>query len=87
MTAYDTALDRAKEASALAENARLRAVNVALLSELQAAHLIIRNALQLMTSEQKAAWARVNDAADLVECGTTRAHERQAVIEKAGGRV
>ena len=59
--------------------------NSALLRELQAADRIIGNALQIMTQEQKSEWARMNDAADLIESGTTRHHERAAVIAQALG--
>ena len=54
-----------------------------LLDELKAAHQIIRNALNLMSPTQKRRWSDMNDAAGLVEYGTTRAHEREAVIKKA----
>lgn len=53
----------------------------AALSELQAAHLIIRNALNIMTPKQKAEWARQNEADGCSGEGTTRANERQATIE------
>jgi hypothetical protein len=56
-----------------------------LLSELRAAHQIIRNALQIMTTPQKMEWGRAN-ARDGVEGeGTTRANERAAVIARATG--
>ncbi len=61
------------------------AVNQPLLRELQFAHQIIRNALGLMTLEQKSDWARVNDRDGLVEAGTTRANEREAVITRVRG--
>lgn len=54
----------------------------AALSELQAAHQIIRNALNLMTAEQKTAWAGRNEETGCIGEGTTRANERQAVIER-----
>jgi len=54
-----------------------------LLAELKAAHQIIRNALSLMTPAQKRKWTGMNDAAGLIEQGTTRANEREAVIERA----
>lgn len=63
----------------------VHARNAALLRELQAADRIISNALQIMTPEQKDEWARMNDAADLIESGTTRHHERAAVIAQALG--
>lgn len=52
-----------------------------LLRELEAAHQIIRNALNLMTDAQKMKWAKANS--DLIESGMTRFHERAAVIEAA----
>lgn len=56
-----------------------------LVRELQAAHLIIRNALSLMSTSQKMVWGERN-ARDLVDGeGITRAHEREAVIRRAGG--
>ena len=54
-----------------------------LLAELKAAHQIIKNALNLMTPAQKREWHVANAIAGLTECGTTRANEREAVIEKA----
>lgn len=56
-----------------------------LLNELHIAHLIINNALSLMTSEQKNDWAILNRRDDLIEFGTTRAHERDAVVVAARG--
>ena len=58
-------------------------INADLLLELQIAHQIIRNALKIMTPEQKTAWA-VKNVKDLVSGeGNTRANEREAVINKA----
>ena len=58
-------------------------INADLLAELQAAHQIIRNALNIMTAEQKIAWA-VKNVRDVVDGeGITRANEREAVINKA----
>lgn len=54
-----------------------------LLAELQTAHLIIRNALALMSAPQKNAWARKNDMDGLIEFGTTRSNERTETINKA----
>lgn len=50
--------------------------------ELQAAHLIIRHALNLITPEQKQQWADMNDAAGVSGEGITRANEREAVLSK-----
>ena len=54
-----------------------------LLTELQAAHKIIRNALACMSTAQKARWGKLN-ADDCVDGeGITRAYERASVIEQA----
>lgn len=57
-----------------------------LLAELKAAHQIIRNAMNLMTPEQKKQWGDLNDKAGLIDCGITRANEREAVIASAEGK-
>lgn len=57
-----------------------------LLHELEAAHRIIRHALAVMTTEQKAEWGRLNAAAGVDGEGVTRANERAAVIARAGGK-
>ncbi|KWI27913.1 hypothetical protein WM04_22840 [Burkholderia ubonensis] len=49
--------------------------------ELRAAHTIIRNALGVMTFDQKLQWANANERDDAVGEGVTRANERQAVID------
>lgn len=54
-----------------------------LLSELEAAHKIIQNALNIMTVTQKAEWAARNDRDGVIDEGTTRYHERKAVIIEA----
>jgi len=56
-----------------------------LLHELQLAHRIILNALAVMTPEQKSEWAARNILSGNDSEGTTRAHEREAVIAKALG--
>ena len=61
----------------------VQARNAPILRELQAADRIISTALNLMTPEQKAEWARMN--ADVIEFGLTRHHERAAVIARALG--
>lgn len=48
--------------------------------ELEKAHFIIRNALNLMTAAQKVEWARMNDRDGVIGEGTTRTHEREAAI-------
>lgn len=67
------------------EDVRLIAAAPSLLAELGHAHQIIRNALNIMTPEQKAEWAALNERDGCVGEGTTRANERQAVIAKATG--
>jgi hypothetical protein len=54
-----------------------------LLAELVAAHCILRNALQIMTIEQKTAWGRLNEAAGIAGEGVTRYHERATAIASA----
>lgn len=66
-------------------NARLIAAAPELLSELQKAHQIILNALAVMTTEQKIRWAEMNGNNGVDGEGTTRYHERAAVIAKATG--
>lgn len=54
-----------------------------LLAELKASHTIIRNALSIMTTEQKAAWGKANARDDVDGEGVTRANEREAIFAKA----
>jgi len=54
-----------------------------LLNELEAAHRIIRNALAVMTAEQKAEWGRLNERDGVAGEGISRANEREAVIAQA----
>lgn len=54
-----------------------------LLRELRFAHSIILTALSLMTSDQKNDWARLNAEKGIPGEGTTRYHERIAVITRA----
>lgn len=56
-----------------------------LLRELERAHLIIRNALNLMSVDQVFAWGEQNATAGIDGIGVTRANEREAVIQRAGG--
>ena len=56
-----------------------------LLAELQHAHQIILNALNVMTPGQKLVWQELNEAKGCDGEGTTRANERMAVIAKAVG--
>lgn len=62
---------------------RLSAQNAELLSELEKAHTIIRNALNLMTIDQKLAWGEHNAKDDAEGEGVTRANERESAIRKA----
>lgn len=66
-------------------NARLIAAAPNLLRELEAAHRIIRNALAVLSTEQKIAWGHLNAAAGVNGEGVTRANEREAVIASATG--
>ncbi|WP_374347711.1 hypothetical protein [Chitinimonas sp.] len=59
--------------------------NAALLAELENAHQIIRNALAIMTTEQKCQWADKNNASQVDGEGATRANERMALIESVKG--
>jgi len=54
-----------------------------LLTELQAAHQIIRNALNIMNPRQKAKWGEVNAKSGVEGEGVTRANEREAAIQAA----
>lgn len=56
-----------------------------LLRELQHAHRIIQNGLQLMSVTQKDVWAERNARDGVDGEGTTRYHERAAVIARATG--
>ncbi|KWW37888.1 hypothetical protein ACUXAV_000223 [Cupriavidus metallidurans] len=56
-----------------------------LLRELQHAHRIIQNGLQLMSVTQKDVWAERNARDGVDGKGTTRYHERAAVIARATG--
>ena len=56
-----------------------------LLAELRAAHQIIRNALNLMTADQKIEWSKANERDGVHGEGVPRANEREAVIAKATG--
>ena len=56
-----------------------------LITELKAAHQIIRNALNIMTLEQKLEWAARNEKDGVTGDGDTRANERESAIEKSTG--
>ncbi|MNU02998.1 hypothetical protein D3C72_2468800 [compost metagenome] len=56
-----------------------------LLRELQAADRIIRNVFGLLSVNQKAVLAERNARDGVDQEGTARAHEREAVIKRAGG--
>lgn len=56
---------------------------VPLLAELQAAHSIIRNALAVMTTEQKMTWGELNERDHVAGEGITRANERALAIASA----
>lgn len=57
-------------------NGRLIAAAPELLRELELAHQIIRNALNIMTPAQKNKWAQQNEIDQCDGEGTTRANER-----------
>lgn len=63
----------------------MSAARIELLAELKAAHTIIRNALAVMTTAQKARWGELNERDGVAGEGITRAHERLALIELVGG--
>jgi len=54
-----------------------------LLTELEAAHTIIRNALAVMTIEQKTQWGDLNERDHVAGEGITRANERAMAIASA----
>jgi hypothetical protein len=61
-----------------------------MLRELKFAHQIIRNALNIMTLEQKLAWGEKNaqdgcDGGD--DGGVTRAHQREEAIQRGAAHV
>lgn len=64
-------------------NARLIAASPAMLSELEKAHRMLYNALQIMSVEQKAQWGAANARDGVDGEGVTRANERLAVITEA----
>lgn len=51
-------------------------------AELRAAHLIIRNALSLMTPAQKRKWAECNARDEVDGEFVTRANERDAILKR-----
>ena len=69
-----------------AEVAALRLGRDMLLNELESAHQIIKNALNIMTGKQKLEWGEKNAADGVVGEGVTRATERLAAIAIAQGR-
>lgn len=58
-----------------------------LLDELTRAHIIIRNALAVMTTAEKIKWGQINerDGVSGSDEGITRANDRRSVILQAGG--
>ena len=54
-------------------------------AELEKAHMIIRNALAVMTPEQKCRWGELNAEDGCDGEGVTRANEREAVLAAARG--
>ena len=64
-------------------SASLVAAAPELLRELQAAHQIIKNALAVMTDDQKWKWGELNDRDGVDGEGVTRYGERAAVLTRA----
>lgn len=75
-------LSQSNEAKA---NACLMGAALELLAELEKAHIIIRNALNLMTTAEQLLWGESNYIDDVEGEGITRANERAAVIRRAKG--
>lgn len=74
--------DQAAARQATAEN-----MHTELLHELERAHVIIRNALQIMSTSQKMVWLSRNERDCVDGQDFTRAVERAVVIRLAGGTV
>jgi len=72
--------DQAAARQAVLDNSRAE-----LLRELQASHRIIRNMLGLLSVSQKLVLAERNARDGLTGNEVTRTHEREAVINRAGG--
>lgn len=65
----------------------LEPLELELLAELEAAHLIIANAVGLMSMHQTSKLAMINREMDLIDAGVTRHTERWAVIDRANAIV
>lgn len=65
----------------------LKPLELELLAELEAAHLIIANAVGIMSMHQTTKLAMINREMDLIDSGVTRHTERQAVIDRANASV
>jgi hypothetical protein len=65
----------------------LKPLELDLLAELEAAHLIIANSVGLMSVHQATKLAVVNQDMGLIDAGVTRHTERQAVINRANAQV
>lgn len=65
----------------------LKPLELELLAELEAAHLIIANAVGIMSMPQTTKLAMVNREMDLIDSGVTRHTERQEVISRANASV
>lgn len=66
-----------------AKEAAAKNVVTELAYELECAHKIIRNALNIMTDSQKKEWASLNAGECVDGEGMTRAHEREQAIKLA----
>ena len=68
-------------------NNELKPLELELLAELEAAHLIIANAVGIMSMHQKTKLAMVNQDMNVIDAGVTRHTERQAAISRANAQV
>ncbi len=74
-------------AEAAARPAETENTHTELLHELERAHKIIRNALLLMSASQVMVWTERNARDGLQGKCVTRADERAAAIQRAGGTI
>jgi hypothetical protein len=72
---------------AAARQAETENLHAELLHELERAHKIIRNALLLMSVSQVMVWTERNARDGLAGKCVTRADERAAAIQRAGGTI
>jgi hypothetical protein len=65
----------------------LKPLELDLLAELEAAHLIIANAVGLMSIHQTTKLAMINREMNLIDSGVTRYTERHEVVARAHAQV